>query len=194
MINKMLSRKFFTKDPLVCAEELIGAELQWGSFLSRIVETEAYLEKGDAACHAFYRKSTRTFLADNPPGTAYVYLNYGIHWMFNVLVKGPRNGLILFRAVEPLSGIQEMERRRKRSVLQELCSGPGKLAQAMGITGKEHEKDLCADPMFCFLQRRSRPKVVTDVRIGISQAKDLPWRFLLKDSPYVSRKVQKRPD
>ena len=159
-----------------------------------VVEAEAYLTENDEACHTFMRPSTRSFVERNQPGTAYVYLNYGVHWMLNVLVKGgPRDGLILIRALEPREGIRIMQRRRGVSELRQLCSGPGKLAQALDITIRHHEMDLCRDPRQCFVEAAEigANAVVTDPRIGISRAVDLPWRFTLRDSPFVSVPVKK---
>src|SRR5690606_12580853 len=101
-----LSRDFFSRDPVQCARELIGAELIWDECRARIVETEAYAAEGDPACHTFSRPSARNFVESHPPGVAYVYLNYGVHWLFNILVKGPKAcGFVLFRALEPISGL-----------------------------------------------------------------------------------------
>ena len=98
----MLARNFFQTDPLVCASDLIGTTLEWGRCAGLIVETEAYLAENDEASHAFSRPSARSFIERNKPGACYIYFNYGVHWMLNVLVKGgPRNGLILIRALEP---------------------------------------------------------------------------------------------
>ena len=122
----------------------------------------------------------------NPPGTAYVYFNYGVHWMFNVLIKGgPADGLILIRAVEPIDGIELMRQRRAQHPLRALCSGPGKLTQAFGILGTDHEHDLCRGKLG-FRPGAAAVEVETDTRIGISRAAALPWRFLKKGSPYVS--------
>ena len=105
----MLSANFFTTDPLDCAANLIGTELVWGKCAGIVVETEAYLVEGDEASHTFSRPSTRVFVERNQPGAAYIYFNYGVHWMLNVLVKGgPRDGLILIRAIEPRRGLALM--------------------------------------------------------------------------------------
>ena len=188
----MLPRKFFQTDPLVCASELIGTTLIWGRCAGVIVETEAYLEEGDEASHAFSRPSARSFIQRNKPGACYIYFNYGVHWMLNVLVKGgPRNGLILIRALEPKRGIKLMKARRGVEDLRRLCSGPGKLAQALDINARYHEIDLCDDPRHCFIARSSADvRVVNDQRIGISRSKELPWRFSLHGSPFVSRVVR----
>ena len=188
----MLPDSFFQIDPLQCAENLIGAELVWGKCAGIVVETEAYLVEGDEASHTFTRPSARAFVARNKPGAAYIYFTYGAHWMLNVLVKGgPRDGLVLIRAIEPRRGLALMRRRRGVEKLRQLCSGPGKLTEALAITKRHHEIDLCADPAHCF---RRRPNdgvaVVADARIGISCAKDFPWRFTLRGSEFVSVPVR----
>ena len=150
------------------------------------METEAYGATGDEACHAFSRSSTRNFIEQNPPGAAYVYFNYGVHWMFNVLVKGGgEDGIILIRALEPVGGIELMQRRRKTEALQSLCSGPGKLTQALAVVGTDHERDLC-EGHAGFGPPPKPVEVEMDVRIGISKATHLPWRFLAKGNPFVS--------
>lgn len=184
----MLGAAFFQRDPLLCARELIGARLVWRRCAGVIVETEAYLTADDEACHTFFRASARSFVERNKTGAAYIYLNYGVHWMLNVLVKGgPRTGFVLIRAIEPTRGIDLMQRRRGLKNIQQLCSGPGKLTQALRITVRDHEIDLCAHPQRCFLERESEPEVVADPRIGITRAADLPWRFTLRGSQFVSR-------
>lgn len=183
----MIARTFFERSPRQCARDLVGAELVWGECRGRVVETEAYDEVGDPACHTFFRPSARAFVARHEPGTAYVYLNYGMHWLLNVLVKGPRHrGFVLIRALEPLDGTVTMSQRRGVSDARKLCAGPGRLTQALGITGEWHGRDLCAEAEHTFLTRRGRPRVVADGRIGISVAADLPWRFTLAGSPFVS--------
>ena len=186
---------FFERDPLVCASELIGTELVWGKCSGVIVETEAYLTLNDEACHTFTRPSTRAFVAQNQPGAIYIYMNYGVHWMLNLLVKGgERSGLILVRALEPRRGVSVMKARRGVEELRQLCSGPGKLAQALDITKRHHELSICSDPRRCLLPRSGADiRVVTDPRIGISRSKDFPWRFTLRGSEFVSRPVRIGP-
>jgi DNA-3-methyladenine glycosylase len=183
---------FFARDPLVCARELIGTELVWGKCSGIIVETEAYLTLNDEACHTFTRPSTRAFVERNEAGAIYIYMNYGVHWMLNLLVKGgERSGLILVRALEPRRGLNLMKARRGLDDVRRLCSGPGKLAQALDITKRHHEMSICADPRHCLLPSAERNiRVVTDPRIGISRAKDFPWRFTLAESPFVSVPVR----
>ncbi len=192
----MIRRSFFRRDPLTCARELIGCELMWGECAGIIVETEAYLALGDEACHTFARPSARAFIEDHEAGDAYVYFNYGMYWLLNVLVKGgSEDGFVLFRALEPTRGLDLMQQRRlakRRSPLahpQLLCSGPGKLTIALGIDGRDHGRDLCAEPGLGFHQPAEAVEVITDVRIGISRAAHLPWRFLARESLHVSVKL-----
>ena len=168
---------------------MIGSELVWGKCAGLVVETEAYLVEGDEASHTFNRPSARAFVERNKPGAAYIYFNYGVHWMLNVLVKGgPRDGLILIRAIEPRRGLAIMRKRRGVKDVRRLCSGPGKLTQALAITKRHHEIDLCSDPAHCFRARRDpEVSVVADRRIGISRAKDFPWRFTLRGSQFCER-------
>ena len=187
----MLRRRFFQRDPLTCARELIGAELIWGDCSGIVVEVEAYAAIDDEAAHTFTRPSARSFIERNKAGAAYVYFSYGNHWMLNVLVKGDANGFVLFRAIEPRRGIELMKKRRGTDDLRHLCSGPGKLTQALDITDRHHEMDLCADPRRCLLSDvKATFDVVADKRIGISRSAHLPWRFTLRGSPFVSRAVK----
>jgi DNA-3-methyladenine glycosylase len=113
--------------------------------------------------------------------------------MLNVLVKGgSANGFVLFRALQPVDGISLMQRRRGVHEIAKLCSGPGKLTQALNINGHHHEIDLCSDARHCFLPRSEKVQVVADERIGITRSAHLPWRFTLKDSKFVSRPVKRK--
>jgi DNA-3-methyladenine glycosylase len=170
----------------------VGTELVWGKCSGIVVETEAYLTLGDEASHTFTRPSTRAFVERNAAGTVYIYKNYGVHWMLNVLVKGAaRSGLILIRALEPRRGLDLMRARRGVDDLPRLCSGPGKLAQALDITNRHHEMDICVDPRHCFMRREdARATVIADPRIGISRSREFPWRFTLAESPFVSVRVR----
>jgi DNA-3-methyladenine glycosylase len=186
-------RRFFQRDPLTCARELIGCELVWNECAGIIVETEAYAALGDEAAHTFSRPSARAFVANHQPGAAYVYFNYGMYWLLNVLVKGgSHDGFVLFRAIEPTRGIELMTQRRRAhrnspiAHPRALCSGPGKLTIALGVTGQDHGRDLCAEPAIGFRPRAGNVQVQSDVRIGISKAAHFPWRFLLRGSPFVS--------
>lgn len=183
----MIARSFFERDPLSCARELIGCELVWGKCAGLIVETEAYSVHDDEACHAFSRPSTRAFIARHIPGTSYVYLNYGVHWLLNVLVKGGiEDGFVLFRALEPTRGLDLMAERRGVTKSTALCSGPGKLSQALGVTGTDHERDFCASKTVGFRGTPGALPAVADVRIGISRSPHHLWRFLAPGNPHVS--------
>lgn len=189
---KFLSRKFFQRDPLTCARELIGCELRWGQRAGIIVETEAYDSEGDEASHTFFRPSARAFVAKHREGTAYVYFNYGVHWMLNVLVKGSRKGFVLFRALEPVTGLEAMHLARGVKSIHQLCSGPGKLAKALGVTGEDHGRDLCQDPEFAIYPTSKRLQVASGPRIGITRAVDLPWRFHAEGNLHVSGRSSKK--
>ena len=135
---KRIEPSFFERNPVICARELIGAHFLWKSCVGRIVETEAYLSIGDPACHSWNRPSARAFIERHRAGDAYVYLNYCMHWLFNVLVKGGgESGFVLLRAVEPLAGIEQMRERRKAAD-HLLGAGPGRLTRALGIDGLPH--------------------------------------------------------
>lgn len=183
-----ISAEYFTGDPADCARGLIGCEFLWKGCSGRIVETEAYNEEGDEACHAFARQTIRDFVTRCEPGDAYVYLNYGIHWLFNIVVKGEKGrGFVLFRALEPLKGIEKMRERRNGIEDRLLTAGPGRLAQALGIGREDNGRS--------FLERSdsgiivgSCENVVAGGRIGISKAKELPWRFGDAGSECLSRK------
>ena len=183
----LIRRAFFERDPLICAAELVGCELRWNDCSGIIVETEAYSVKDDEACHTFARQGAQKFVATHRPGSAYVYLNYGMHWLLNVLVKnGDEDGFVLIRALEPIKGIEQMRQRRMVEDLKSLCSGPGKLSAALGVHGLDHGTDLCGNARRGFHGRGTNVEVVADLRIGISKATHLPWRFLLKGSPFIS--------
>jgi DNA-3-methyladenine glycosylase len=187
-----LPASFFRRDPLTCARELIGAELVWGRCSGVIVETEAYTATNDEAAHTFTRPSARLFIQRNKAGAAYIYFNYGVHWMLNVLVKGgARNGFVLIRALEPRGGISLMKKRRGVDDERRLCSGPGKLTQALDITGRNHEMDLCKNPRHCFARiSNAVVDLVASKRIGITRSADFPWRFTLRDSLFISAPVK----
>lgn len=193
----MLGREFFTTDPLVCARALLGCELRWDDAAGVIVETEAYTAIGDESCHTFLRRGARQFVADHGPGTAYVYQNYGIHWLLNVLVKGvvgggETDGFVLIRALAPTVGLDRMRARRGLEKERLLCAGPGRLTVALGIGRGEHGHSLCDHPDRGFaLPTADTPApigaIVAAPRIGITRAADFPWRFLYRGNPYVSR-------
>lgn len=183
-----LTAEFFRRPALVCAQELIGCVFHWHGCTGRIVETEAYEELDDPACHAWSRPSTRHFIATHDAGAAYVYLNYGVHWLFNVLTKCSQgNGFVLFRALEPLSGMEEMRARRGGVRELDLCNGPGKLSKALDIKGDRHGGSFLERGDTGIFKGESLP-LITGPRIGISKAMERPWRFGAKGSVCLSKK------
>ncbi len=191
MKRQIIRTTFFRREPILCARELVGAELIWGTCAGTIVETEAYLAENDEACHTFSRPSARAFIERNKPGAAYIYFSYGAHWMLNVLVKGASNGFVLIRALQPLRGIELMKKRRGVDDERRLCSGPGKLTEAFAITNRHHEMNLCLDPRHCFAWSSGEDvDVVADERIGVTRSAHHPWRFTVRGSKFVSVPVR----
>jgi DNA-3-methyladenine glycosylase len=189
--RRIIRTTFFRREPIICARELVGAELIWATCTGTIVETEAYLAEDDEACHTFSRPSARAFIEGNKPGAAYIYFSYGAHWMLNVLVKGASNGFVLIRALQPLRGIERMKKRRGVDDERRLCSGPGKLTQAFDITNRHHEMNLCIDPRHRFAYSSGQDvDVIADERIGVTRSAHHPWRFTVRGSKYVSRRVK----
>lgn len=188
---EMLPRSFFARDPVTCAQELIGSELVWKTCSGIVVETEAYTATNDEACHTFFRRSAREFIAAHRAGDAYVYFNYGMYWLLNVLVKGgAEDGFVLFRALEPSRGIALMQQRRagpqRPAKLESLCSGPGKLTIALGIDRRDHGRDLCSGKNVGFRPAPAKVRVAAGPRVGISRAAELRWRFMKRGSAFVS--------
>src|ERR1700741_3703568 len=150
---------------------MLGCQLTWGDAAGIIVETEAYAEHGDEASHAFVRGSTRTFINDQPAGALYIYLNYGVHWLLNFLTKTDDiRGFVLIRALQPVSGLDLMRQRRRLDQDKMLCSGPGKLTQALGITAQWHGKDFFSIPSVSLSLNASRPRVAVERRVGITKS------------------------
>ncbi|WP_316168008.1 MULTISPECIES: DNA-3-methyladenine glycosylase [unclassified Bradyrhizobium] len=183
---KRLTRAFFAREVLAVAPELIGATFLVDGVGGTIVEVEAY-HHTDPAAHSFRGPTPRNQVMFGPPGFAYVYRSYGIHWCMNFVceVEGSASA-VLIRAIEPTFGIDEMRRRRGLEDVKALCSGPGKLTEAMGITIAHNGLALDALPIELFA-RPEDVEVVTGVRIGITKAVELPWRFGLKSSRFLSK-------
>jgi len=170
------------------APELIGATLLFNGSGGRIVEVEAY-EQTDPASHAFRGRTPRNAVMFGPPGHAYVYRSYGIHWCLNVVCLAPgRADAVLLRALEPTRGLDAMRARRGLDAERALCSGPGKLCEALAVTGA-HDGLVLDEPPFAFLPRAAVPEIATGRRIGITKAADLEWRYGLAGSPFLSRKI-----
>jgi DNA-3-methyladenine glycosylase len=182
----MLKRDFFARSVHEVAPSLIGATLLVDGVGGRIVEVEAYDQK-DPASHAYRGPTRRNAAMFGPPGHAYVYRSYGIHWCLNLVCGG--EGVpeaVLIRALEPTSGLDVQQRRRGLEDVQALCSGPGKLCQALGITG-EHDGLALDVPPFLLQARAEIPEIVTGPRIGITRAAELNWRYGEAGSPFLSR-------
>ena len=154
-----------------------------------IIETEAYIQS-DPACHAYRGITPRNRAMFGPPGHAYIYFTYGMHYCFNVVTASEGVGeAVLIRALEPLEGLDLMRKRRHQSRLIDLCSGPAKLVQAMGIESGMYGHDLTQEPLFIVTGTRAEEQeIVVTTRVGISVATDLPLRFYSKGNQYVSKK------
>jgi DNA-3-methyladenine glycosylase len=185
----ILGAEFYARPVLEVARDLIGCVVEHNGLAGRIVETEAYHES-EPACHAFVGVTPRTRTLFGEPGIAYVYRSYGIHALLNAVCEPAGVGAaVLIRALEPLVGIEEMKERRGRVREQDLCSGPGKLTQALGIELSENGTSLLDGPVRIKLGDRAdvRSRAVAGARVGITKAIDLDWRFCMSGNPYVSR-------
>ncbi|HEX5762482.1 MAG TPA: DNA-3-methyladenine glycosylase [Solirubrobacterales bacterium] len=183
-----LGVEFFGRSVHEVARDLVGCRLFYRSRGGVVVETESY-ERDDPACHAYVGLTRRTEVLFGPPGRAYVYLSYGIHSLLNAVAEPEGEAAaVLIRALEPTHGVDKMRARRGNRPDAELCSGPGKLTEALGIGLADNGADLAEDP-FCLLSREPawNGEIVASPRIGITKAVDRPWRFSLAGSPYVSR-------
>ena len=189
---KSLTKSFFKKDTLEIAKALLGCylvnETKQGKTIGKIVETEAYLAD-DPASHSFNGKTKRNEAMFGPSGKAYVYFTYGMYNCFNIVTKEKGIGeAVLIRALEPLSGIELMKERRKTENLKNLCSGPAKLVQAMGISKEHNGVDLLNGKLqICKGKSIIKGSIIKTKRIGISKGVNLPYRFYIKDSSFVSK-------
>ena len=173
-----LTREFFARSVHEIAPELIGATLLVDGVGGRIVEVEAY-DQDDPASHSFRGMTERTAAMFGPPGHAYVYRSYGIHWCLNLVCSpGGRAEAALVRALEPTSGLDAP---------RALCSGPGKHCQALGIT-RAHDGLVLDEPPFELVARESKPPLAVGTRVGITRAVEQPWRYGLAGSPFLSRR------
>ncbi|HEV8180238.1 MAG TPA: DNA-3-methyladenine glycosylase [Gaiellaceae bacterium] len=187
-----LTREFFARSVHEVAPELIGATLLVDGVGGTIVELEAY-DQDDPASHSFRGRTRRTASMFGPPGHAYVYRSYGVHWCLN-LVCAPdgRAEAALVRALEPTRGLETMRERRGVEAARALCSGPGKLCQALAVTRVHDGRPLDELP-FDLLARKSKPPLAVGTRIGISQAVEQPWRYGVAGSPFLSRPFRSLP-
>jgi len=181
-----LPQKFFARSVHEVAPELIGATMLVNGVGGIIVEVEAY-HQTEPAAHSYRGPTPRTMVMFGPPGFAYVYRSYGIHWCINfVCEKEGSAAAVLIRALQPTHGLAAMRRRRGLEEERTLCSGPGKLASALAITHAQNGLALTAPP-FAIHARTFTPEIATGVRIGITKAAELPWRYGLKGSRFVSK-------
>jgi DNA-3-methyladenine glycosylase len=181
-----LDRDFFARSVHEVAPDLIGAKLLFRGAGGIVVEVEAY-HHTDPAAHSFRGRTPRNAVMFGPPGFAYVYRSYGIHWCLNFVCEPEGSAAaVLVRAIEPTDGIAVMRRRRGIADLRLLCSGPGRLCQALGITGAQNGTPLDRAP-FALAGRAATPEIAIGVRIGIKRAAEHPWRYGLKGSRFVSR-------
>jgi DNA-3-methyladenine glycosylase len=182
----LLRRKFFARSVHAVAPDLIGATLLFNGVGGMIVEVEAY-HQSDAAAHSFNGRTPRNAVMFGPPGYAYIYRSYGIHWCLNFVCE-PEGiaSAVLIRALAPTHGIAAMRRRRGVNDERLLCSGPGRLCEALGISDKHYGLAL-DEPPFQILARDSLAEVAIGPRIGITKAVDHPWRYGLKGSRFLSK-------
>lgn len=199
-----LPAAFFARSVHEVAPQLIGVTLLVAGVGGPIVEVEAY-DRSDPASHAFPGPTARNRAMFGPPGRAYVYRSYGIHWCLNLVcgIPDPAAGAgaggpgeaVLVRALEPTHGLAEMEARRGLANPRLLAAGPGRLAQALGVTAALDGAPLDAPPfeLLALAPGAPRPAVATAPRIGITKAAHLPWRYAAEGSPYLSRPVPRAP-
>jgi DNA-3-methyladenine glycosylase len=187
-----LTRAFFARSVHKVAPDLIGATLLVGGVGGVIVEVEAY-HHTDPAAHSYNGRTPRNAVMFGPPGAAYVYRSYGIHWCLNFVCEAEGSAsAVLIRALAPREGLALMRRRRGLSDERALCSGPGKLCEALGVTDRHNGLPLDKPP-FELRTREGKAALVRGPRIGISKAVDKPWRFGLKGSRFLSRPFGRGP-
>ena len=202
MTGRLLAATFYARPTAEVARRLLGqvlvSDVRSRRTAGRIVETEAYVGPHDPACHAWGgRRTPRCEWLYGPPGTAYIYFTYGMHWCLNAVTEAPGYpAAVLIRALEPLAGLETMRRRRGGVPDGQLCSGPARLCEALGITGALNGVSLArraaagGSPLRIVSDGRrpsTRSRVAVTPRIGVTRAAEWPLRFLLKDSPWASR-------
>jgi len=186
-----LGRDFFARSVHTVAPELLGVTLLVDGVGGPIVEVEAY-DADDPAAHGFRGKTDRNASMFGPPGHAYVYRSYGLHWCLNVVCEEEgRASAVLIRALEPAEGLEAMRSRRGVADDRILCAGPGRLCQALGVT-RAHDGLPVDEPPFTLLPRPVAPPVVSGPRIGITRAAERPWRYGVSGSRFLSRAFPRR--
>ena len=181
--GKLLGEKWFSRDAVTVARELLGKVIEYGGVSGMVVEAEAY--KTDPASHAF-RITLRSKIMLETHGYFYVYFTYGMHYCLNVTTNKNEVGAVLIRALEPVSGIEKMQRRRDTENIYNLTSGPAKLTQALSITKKLNGTKVGRDAKIYEYKKVGKNEIASSGRIGIRMAKDLPWRFFIKGNKHVS--------
>jgi DNA-3-methyladenine glycosylase len=185
-LGKQLKRSFFDRSVHKVAPDLVGATLLVNGIGGTIVEVEAY-HHTDPAAHSFRGPTPRNRIMFGPPGFTYVYRSYGMHWCVNLVCEEEGSAsAVLIRALQPTHGIPAMRRRRGLEQEHALCSGPGKLTEALAITDKHNGLAIDAPP-FAVHARTGRVEVVSGIRIGITKAVDLPWRYGVRGSKFLSK-------
>jgi DNA-3-methyladenine glycosylase len=188
-----MDQQFYARPVVQVARDLVGCLVTRGPCSGVIVETEAYHDN-EPACHAFIGVTPRTKTLFEAPGRAYIYRSYGVHVMLNAVSEAEGVGAaVLIRALEPVDGIELMAARRGAVKLTGLCSGPGKLTQALGIALADNRSDLIRGPIVISERPAgwSDPEIRADRRIGITKAIELPWRFCVAGSRFLSRPVSR---
>ena len=183
-----MSPDFYTRPAPDVAQALIGVQLLVGGVGGCVVETEAY-DRNDPASHSFNGPTPRNAAMFGPPGRAYIYRSYGMHWCLNIVCGVTRGSAVLIRALEPQHGLDLMRERRGPVPDRDLCRGPGRLCGALAITGALDGQPLDTAP-FTLRNRLAQPNIVTGVRIGITRGADKPWRFGLAGSRLLSRPMR----
>jgi DNA-3-methyladenine glycosylase len=187
----VIDRAFFARSVHEVAPDLVGVAFLCDGVGGMIVEVEAY-DHEDPAAHGYRGRTARNASMFGPPGHAYVYRSYGIHWCVNFVCEDEGSAAaVLIRALEPTHGVDVMRERRKADDVRALCAGPGKLTQALGIAG-EHDGLPLDQPPFELVARDAEPEIAVGLRIGISKAVEQPWRYGLAGSRFLSRGLPPR--
>jgi DNA-3-methyladenine glycosylase len=192
--DQRLTVDFFDRSVHAVARDLVGCRVFFAGCGGTIVETESY-DREDPACHAYVGLTERTRVLFGPPARSYVYLSYGIHSLLNFVAEPEGEAAaVLIRALEPTAELDTMRARRgPRHVDRDLCNGPGKLTEALGIGLEQNDADLLREPFLLLGPEGEPPSVVTGPRIGITKAVERPWRFAAAGSPFVSKPWPPQP-
>jgi len=190
---KPLPRSFYARDTKEVAKDLLGKilvrKLRKGTIKGKIVETEAYYGEEDPASHAFRGRTERAKIMWGIPGTVYVYLIYGMYYLFNIVTEEKEKaGAVLIRALDPQEGIGLMKKMRKTDEIKNLTNGPGKLTQAFAITNKEHKQDLLSGSLMIKEGIKEEFEIISSTRIGVNAGGQAKLRFYIKGNEFVSKK------